>query len=254
MKVLIITAAGVSSRFSESVGYPCLKCLYHENGIEESLLYRMLHLDGGFDRYVVVGGFQYEKLKAAIEDEFQDFRGRLLLVENEHYADYGSGYSLYLGLAAIMGMDVTEVVFAEGDLFVDREGFCRVCDAQKDVVTCNTEAILAEKAVAFYFDKDCGIHYIYDTAHSVFEIKEPFRGIFNSGQVWKFADAKRLRETVRAIPKEDWQKTNLVLIQKYFGNLGKGEYEVVAFQDWVNCNTISDYRKCQRKGGKHENT
>ena len=60
MRVLIVTVAGSSGRFSESLGYPCLKCLYHENGIKESLLYQMLHQDGDFDCYVVVGGFQYE--------------------------------------------------------------------------------------------------------------------------------------------------------------------------------------------------
>ena len=56
MKVLIITVAGMSTRFSQSVGAPCLKCLYHEGRAKDSLLYRMLHQDGKFDRYVIVGG------------------------------------------------------------------------------------------------------------------------------------------------------------------------------------------------------
>ena len=42
MKVLIITVAGMSTRFSQSVGAPCLKCLYHEGRAKDSLLYRML--------------------------------------------------------------------------------------------------------------------------------------------------------------------------------------------------------------------
>ena len=254
MRVLIVTVAGSSGRFSESLGYPCLKCLYHENGIKESLLYQMLHQDGDFDCYVVVGGFQYEKLEEALALEFQEYKGRILLVENKHYADYGSGYSLYLALKAILDMDISEVVFAEGDLFVDRESFRRVFDAPRDVVTCSTEPIWASRAVAFYFDQAYGIHYLYDTDHSVFEIPEPFLGIFNSGQIWKFADAKRLRETVRAIPKEEWQGTNLVLIENYFKGLGREDYEMITFQDWVNCNTVSDYRKCHRKGDRHENT
>ena len=67
MKILIVTIAGISSRFSESLGYDCLKCLYYENSFEESLLYRMLHQNEHFDLYVLVGGFQYEKLEAAVK-------------------------------------------------------------------------------------------------------------------------------------------------------------------------------------------
>ncbi|MDE6913302.1 MAG: hypothetical protein K2P35_06360, partial [Lachnospiraceae bacterium] len=95
MKILIVTVAGMSSRFSQSLGHSCLKCLYYENHIEDSLLYTMLHQDRTFDYYVIVGGFMYDDLKAAIEEEFKEFGDKILLVKNEHYADYGSGYSLY---------------------------------------------------------------------------------------------------------------------------------------------------------------
>lgn len=243
MKILIVTVAGMSGRFSESLGYPCLKCLYHENGIQESLLYQMLHQNTEFDFYVVVGGFQYQQLKTVLETEFREFGERLLLVENPHYEDYGSGYSLYLALQAIRDKDFSEVVFAEGDLFVDKESFRKVYDSQRDVLTCNTEAILAEKAVAFYFDQEYGVHYLYDTAHNILEIKEPFRGIFNSGQIWKFADPKRLRQSMEVIAQEEWRGTNLVLVQEYFGSLARDDYEIIMFQDWINCNTISDYRR-----------
>lgn len=57
MKVLIITVAGMSTRFSESVGYPCLKCLYYKQDMKESLLYRFLYEYPEFDRYIIVGGF-----------------------------------------------------------------------------------------------------------------------------------------------------------------------------------------------------
>lgn len=33
MRILLVTVAGLSSRFSQSVGYPCLKCLYHEEKV-----------------------------------------------------------------------------------------------------------------------------------------------------------------------------------------------------------------------------
>lgn len=244
MKILIVTVAGLSSRFSESLGSPCLKCLYHENSIEESLLYRMLHQDGEFDYYVIVGGFMYDDLKAAIAKDFKEFGDKILLIENKHYADYGSGYSLYLALQKIMDKDFDEVIFAEGDLYVDRESFRKVYNYTGNVITCNTEPILASKAVAFYYDKDYVIHYLYDTSHSILEINEPFQGIFNSGQIWKFADADRLKNAVCSISEEKWQGTNLVLIQEYFGGLRKHEYDVVMFKRWVNCNTVLDYKKC----------
>lgn len=243
MKILIVTVAGLSSRFSESLGYACLKCLYHENGIEESLLYRMLHQDGEFDYYILVGGFQYEELEAAVERDFQDLHDKILLVRNWHYADYGSGYSLYLGLKKLMEMDFEEAVFAEGDLYVDRKCFRRVFDSPSNVITRSREEILASKAVAYYYDRNYGIHYIYDTAHCSLEIKEPFLGIFNSGQIWKFADAVHLRKSFESIREKEWQGTNLAFIQRYFGTLQKEEYDVITFNKWINCNVVSEYRR-----------
>lgn len=254
MRILITTVAGKATRFSESVGYPCLKCLYHERKVEESLLYTMLHQDEEFDYYVIVGGFMYEELKAATHEHFKEFGDRILLVQNEHYADYGSGYSLYLALLKIKDMDFDEVVFAEGDLYVDKESFRRVNDSAKSVVTCNAEAILAKSAVAFYFDTDYVIHYIYDTEHSALEIKEPFMSIFNSGQIWKFADAVHLRETMQLLTENDWRGTNLVFIQKYFESLTQDAYDIIAMKKWFNCNLISDYKKMQNEREHNEDS
>ena len=241
MKILIVTVAGMSTRFSESVGYPCLKCIYSENGIEDSLLYRMLHQNGDFDYYVVVGGFMYDALEKVIAENFEDIREKILLVKNAHYADYGSGYSLYLAFERIKDMDFCEVVFAEGDLYVDQESFRKIYDNPNNVITCNREAILASKAVAFYFDEGNRVHYIYDTSHNVLEIKEPFLGIYNSGQIWKMADAPRLRRIIASVSEREWQGTNLNFVQKYFGSLDKREYDIITFRQWVNCNTVSDY-------------
>ena len=242
-KVLIVTVAGMSSRFSKSLGYPCLKCLYSEGGIEKTLLYRMLHQEGKFDYYLVVGGFKFEELQAAVREYFREFGERLHLIDNKHYQDYGSGYSLYLALKEIEHMDVDEVVFAEGDLYVDRESFKEIVDCPKDVVTCCREAIWADKAVAFYLDEHYGIHYLYDTAHHALEVHQPFLGIFNSGKIWKFTGKERVCRTMKSISENRWQGTNLVFIQEYFGLLGRGEYEVVTFRKWLNCNTCFDYRK-----------
>ncbi len=250
MRVLVVTVAGLSSRFSQSLGREQLKCIYYENHISESLLYRMLHQEVSFDKYIIVGGFRFFELEETLERHFSDMRDRICLVENKKYAEYGSGYSLYLGLEAAKDMDFDEIVFAEGDLYVDGKSFLQVCSSDKSVITCSPEAIRADKAVAFYYDMQYRIHYIFDTNHHALEIKEPFLGIFNSGQIWKFRRADGFRECFAEMRPEDWKGTNLVFIQKFFAGLGKEQYEVVAFRKWINCNTVEDFRLIHSFGVK----
>lgn len=244
MNILVITVAGLSSRFSRSLGRTALKCIYHEKDLRESLLYRMLNQPVRFDRYIIVGGFLFEELAAALaQPAFASFRERILLVKNEQYAEYGSGYSLYKGLKAAQNLPFQTLVFAEGDLYTDSESFKRVCAAEKNVITCTREPILASSAVAFYYDTAYGIHYIYDTSHSALTIAEPFAGIFNSGQIWKFAQPERLRSVMAEMTDRDWRGTNLELIQRYFGGLSETEYDRIELKEWINCNTVADYKR-----------
>lgn len=118
MKILLLTVAGMSSRFSRSLKKECLKCIYYENSIEESLLYRMLHQQLYFDRILIVGGYRFQELQTVIHNDFSDFSDRLTLLYNEKYSSYGSGYSLYIGLKSILNIDFDELIFAEGDLYV----------------------------------------------------------------------------------------------------------------------------------------
>lgn len=243
MKILLVAAAGLSSRFSQSLGETCLKCIYHSGSAEETLLYQMLHLDAGFDKYIIVGGFMYEQLKTFLKQKCPDIYDRIILVKNEKYVEYGSGYSLYKGLQEIVKWEFDEVVFAEGDLYVDKATFLDIIGSPKDIITCNQEAISAEKAVAFYFDKEYRIHYVYDTLHSMLNIGEPFRSIYNSGQVWKFRHPDLLRNIYANMEEYELQGTNLLFIQKYFQSLKPDEYDIVQFRKWINCNTIVDYEK-----------
>ena len=238
MRILLVTVAGLSSRFSQSVGYPCLKCLYCEGDITKTMLYRLTHLYN-FDQYIIVGGYRYEELLEAINRDFLDIRDRISLVRNEQYDETGSGYSLYLGLQEAFKRNFSEIVFAEGDLLVDQRSFIKVCETSKDVLTVNRESISADKAVALYFDRDSHIHYIYDTCHSFLEIKEPFLSIYNSGQIWKFADSRLLKEIFDSLGPERQKGTNLSLIQEYFSQ--SDNHEIVVFDKWVNCNTVQDY-------------
>lgn len=243
MKILIVTVAGMATRFSESVGYDCLKCLYQSNTFPEALLPRLLRQASAVDRIIIVGGFRYSELCEKVAEQLPHLMYKITLVENKHYADFGSAYSLYLGLRAAMEYPFDHLIFAEGDLFLDGESFERIVNADTDVVTINSDPVVANKSVAFYYDTQEKLHYIYDTAHHALRIAEPFLGIYNSGQVWKFCRPELLRSTVKMISDQEWEGTNLILVQKYFGNMKKRDYLLLPFRKWINCNTAEDLLK-----------
>lgn len=248
MRILIVTVAGMSTRFSRSLGYECLKCLYFREEIQESLLYRFLRQPVYFDKYIIVGGYKFTELRGKVGSWFPDMAERIVLVENPCYAEYGSGYSLYLGIKEALKYDFDQVVFAEGDLFVDTETFSRMSVSPKDVVTISPEPILAEKSVVFYRDSSDCLHYLYDTGHDMLFIPEPFRAVCNSGQIWKFADPPRMRETYAGMTEREWQGTNLVFVERYYGRMPCKAYELMQFSQWVNCNTIEDFERIRNLG------
>lgn len=242
MKVLIITVAGMSSRFSQSIGKETIKCLYYEKTITESLLYTILSQSSLFDRFIIVGGYKYDELDITVRQQFLKFINKIIIVQNSHYADYGSGYSLYIGLKKALEIGATDIVFAEGDLYLDMDTYKTVCTSENSVITINREPILANKAVAFYFDISEKIHYIYDTGHKALMIKEPFLGIYNSGQVWKFGNLSIVKKVFDMMKYEEWKGTNLVFVEKYFQIVPKEEIRLCFFQRWINCNTVEDFR------------
>jgi hypothetical protein len=248
MKILIVTVAGSSTRFRKSLGMDVLKCLYYEKDITESLLYRIIHQPVKFDKYIIVGGYKFKELRETIECNYADYRDQMILVENQHFDEYGSGYSLYCGLKEALNYAYDEIVFAEGDLFFDAASFVEIFELNRNVITCNSDPICANKAVAFYFDERQRIHYIYDTGHHSFCVNEPFLAIYNSGQVWKFSDPILLKKVWQAMDARDWQGTNLVMIEKYFRQLDAADYKIVMFKKWGNCNTLTDFRNARRMG------
>ena len=96
-----------------------------------------------------MGGFKFDELKQIIHTQFQEFQDRIILIENEHYKEYGSGYSLYLGLNAIKNFTYDDLVFAEGDLWVDDDSFNHIWKTTKNVVTYTNEIILANNQLLF---------------------------------------------------------------------------------------------------------
>lgn len=245
MKILIITVAGSSTRFSKSIGKEVLKCLFYINDKGEALLYRMIHQHAAFDKYIIVGGYKFEELQKSVNDWFPKLKEKIVVVNNPYYADFGSGYSLYCGLQEAIKYDFDSIVFAEGDLFVDEDSYVRVVEAEKSVITCNHDPILANKAVAYYFDLNNVVHYIYDTAHSALEIHEPFLAIYNSGQIWKFANSLLVKKVYQEMATDEWEGTNLIFVENYFKQIPIVEREIISFKNWINCNTVEDFKKIE---------
>lgn len=242
MKSLIITVAGMSSRFNKDTKEDVLKCLYYEDTPAKSLLNLQVHkVYDHVDEIVVVGGYKYEDLKQFIREQMKDVNHKMKLVYNDHYHDYGSGYSLLKGIEVVSDI-ADEITFIEGDLFFDAESVEKIIKSPKDVISVNNDPILSNKAVALYFDANNYPHYIYDTSHSCLEIREPFTAIFNSGQMWKFRNPSRVKEICQFLTPEQEQGTNLEIIQKYFGAYKMSQLEIVSVSLWYNCNTVFDYR------------
>ena len=247
MRIFLTTVAGSATRFSESVGKPTVKCIFNREDPKKTLLNHMLNQASDYDCFVIVGGFMIDELESYINSVLSsELRDKVLLVNNEQYAEYGSGWSLYLGLKAAFdkfGTSFSELLFAEGDLFVDDESFVSVASSSDSVITINSEAIRAKKAVALYYDLDEVPHYIYDTSHGQLVINEPITAVYNSGQIWKFTDSKLLFDVMNKIPTKGHEGTNLVLINEYFQTLARNgkNINVLPMKTWINCNTINDF-------------
>lgn len=242
MKSLIITVAGMSSRFNKDTKEDVLKCLYYEDTPAYSLLSLQVHKCYDLvDEIIVVGGYKYEDLEQFIRNEMKDVNSKMKLVYNDHYHDYGSGYSLLKGIE-VVSEKADEIIFIEGDLFFDSESIEKLIISKKDAISVNNEPILSNKAVALYIDASNYPHYIYDTSHSCLEIHEPFTAIYNSGQMWKFMNPARVKEICQFLTPEQEQGTNLEIIQKYFGAYKMTQIDIVRVSIWFNCNTVLDYR------------
>ena len=238
----MITVAGSSTRFSRSIGRDCLKCIYTESSAEDTLLYRLVSMNDAYDRFVIVGGFRYDELVKFIGSSLVQYKDRISTVRNEKYAEYGSGYSLLLGLEEAMKWNPDEITFAEGDLALSKEDLDRVYSSEKDVITYNLRTIRSDESVVFYFDSENRPKYVYDTNHKLLSIKEPFRSIYNSGQVWKFKDMAKLKKIIDGMDENGWKDTNLIFINGYFTTQAYDDIELIPLNKWFNCNTVTDYR------------
>ncbi len=248
MKIAIITAAGVSSRFNE--GYSdadkALKIIYSEGDEHETLLYHLLEKCDFADRIVVVGGYKYEELQAYLSSPAipDDIRERVRLIFNKHFEDLNSGYSLYKGLEKAFSYDPDEIVFIEGDVDTNPASFEAVVDAEATVLTYCREPIYSEKAVVFYQNEEGEYHYAFSKEHGMLKIDEPFWCLLNSAQMWKFRDMDALAAANDEFRENYYDETNLFIVQGYLDRLPEEERIVLReLGDWTNCNTRKDWKR-----------
>ena len=247
MKIAIITVAGISSRFNKDVSYDerVLKCLYYEENPQDTLIYRMLEKVSYADEIVIVGGFKFDDLMDYIGEYIpSDIKDKCNLVYNDHFDDLSSGYSLYLGIRESFNIsdDISEILFVEGDLDVDMESFENVINSINSVLTTNPQPIYSNKAVVLYQNENDDFVYAFNSDHGLLSINEPFKAIFNSGQIWKFNDMYALKIANDHFKEYLITDTNLGIIQKYFDLIENDKIDVFAFNHWVNCNTRNDYK------------
>ena len=249
--IAIITAAGISSRFNFQQSNKILKAVYYEGDRKNTLLYRLCQQCRQCDKIIAVGGYQFDRLQSYIDEVLPaELRKKIVVIFNPHYEDYSSGYSLYLGLNAAFRYEASPIVFLEGDLVVDDESLSEVFDADGDVLTFNRETIDSQKSVVFYEDARGDFRYAFNSSHGFLSINEPFRRIWNSGQVWKFADVAQLEYACGEFFDECVVGTNLEIVQRYFDHTtifnhehrgGGRKRNLIAFRHWFNCNTRADY-------------
>lgn len=246
MKIAIITVAGVSSRFNKDIpdDEKVLKCLYYDESPQDTLIYHMLKKIDYADKIVIVGGYKFADLIDYVEKHIPQYlQDKILIVENDHYSDLSSGYSLYLGIKELDNIDdISEILFVEGDLDIDDESFLNVVKSSKNVLTFNREPIYSNKAVVLCQDGNDEYHYLFNSDHGLLTINEPFKAIFNSGQIWKFQDRKSLKAANDYFKENIIEDTNLGIIQKYLDLIKYENIEIIGFEHWVNCNTREDYK------------
>lgn len=246
MKTAIITIAGLSSRFNQGLASNehKLKAIYHEGNERDTLLYHMLERLDDAGLIILVAGYKAKDLLDYTANVLpHEMQKRVLVVINEHFEDWSSGYSLFIGINEALKYGPDSILFAEGDLDVDDETFSAINYSEKSVITCNHDIIHSNKAVIGYRDERGYYNYAFNASHGLVSIDGPFSMLFNSGQIWKFTNMKLLKEVNDKFEKTKKTGTNLVIVADYFAKEVPEKIEFVDFKRWVNCNTREDYRK-----------
>lgn len=238
-KAVIITLAGLSSRFRKSLGKDVLKAIYKENESKCILDILLDYCENCIDDIYIISGYKHDDLKDYLEKNHKNLN--INLIYNKNFT-LGSNESILCGIRAL-NKSYDEVLFIEGDLIIDKESFFNIIENKNNVITFNKEEINAKTSVVYYINKDNKIVYKYDTKHELLEINEAFKKISNSGQIWKFCDVNLLKSVCSSFRDEDLNNTNLATIDRYFNKVAYENINFVEIKQWFNCNTIDDYKR-----------
>ena len=258
-RIFISTIAGLSRRFNKDTA----KAIYYEKSSYEkgpyekspldTLLYEQCVKARRCDKIIIAAGYRYDAVMRYTDEYLTPRFNNVQLVFNPYFDRYGSGYSLYLALHEAEKYGPYEIIFCEGDLSVDAKSFSKVVSAKNDVLTTTVSPIEARTAVVLYENCSHIYKYVYDTNHTALTIPEPFCAVYNSAQIWKFCDTKRLFSLVHSLPESCFTGTNLDLINAYFSSIHAEHIARITIRHWINCNTIDDYqhilKKLYRKNG-----
>lgn len=193
------------------------------------------------EHVIIIGGYGIKRLTSYFETYLSNFTHKTEIIYNPHFEDFGSGYSLYLGIKAAERINASEIIFAEGDLFFSKSDFRKVALNNSDVITVNNVPIESGKAVLTYEDLSKHMKYVYDAKHEELNINEPFRAVYNSAQIWKFKYPLLLYESNEKLSGLQQTATNLVIIGDYFSKMTKDKISIITMNTWINCNTMKDY-------------
>lgn len=254
-RVAIITIAGESSRFAQSLGLKKTKLhksIYTESSYKDTLLYFQISIlkENNYD-IIIVTGHCWDRIKKYVIMYFgNDYATKKIkLVYNKLYLQ-GSESSLVAGLQYVIDHDpYDEILFVEGDLHFDKKSIKNITRSTDSVLTYNTDLITAETSVAVYIKQDNSPKFIYDTEHNSLYIAERFKAIYNSAQIWKFTNMPTIKYILKS-NKLTGFGTNLNFIQPYFEMIDT--FKIMQVDKWKNCNTVSDYRSIFQKPIKRQ--
>lgn len=254
MKDIVITCAGGSVRFSNSV-----KCLAHKSIYKAKNQVRCLlewQIDTALssknvNNIIVVVGFLNNWIEEFIKSSYPN-NERITIINNEKWSTTGSNLSMCLGLLACKNTKADSILCVEGDLYASNfkelieypstKGFRSTTNGHSTVVS-NVDVL----GIISKENKSFKTYFEYSRDHSVFSKidYEKVVMLFPSGQMWEIAtdkiDFDKVSKSAEMFP----EKTNLEVLQLFSINSMLIELTPFPLKDWINCNTISELLKCR---------
>lgn len=251
MKNVVITCAGGSTRFSNSVNAPVHKSIYKAKDQVRCLLEWQIDTalsSKNVNKIIVVVGFQNTQVEDFVKSTYGNDE-RIVIVNNELWSTTGSNLSMCLGLLACKNTKADSILCVEGDLyasnfrdlidtpsttsFLSTTNGHSTIDSNVDVL-----GIISKTSTGFQTSFE------YSTNHSVFENINFYNAVtlFPSGQMWELATEKINFDIVAKSAEIFPNKTNLEVLQHF----SYSELPMIPFilTDWINCNTITELIKC----------